>query len=224
MSFLVESDDFSAMEAAVLRLADAMTDPNPATTWPARCRMLRAMERCLRTIGDRSPWSALSFVALLNGCAGAPAPVESASVQPVSSPGADSESEPEPEPLVASTPTPTETDQERAAAALERLVEACRAGEFDAAAACIVDRGPGAPPWSRATDASDPAARRQVEGICGRIVGDLRGGAYERLGYEKARQGEGLWHVWQVRYAATGEEAVFAFLDIDGVMLLGDID
>lgn len=220
MSFLVESDDFSAMEAAVLRLADAMTDPNPATTWPAPCPMLRAMERCLRTIGDRSPWSTLSFVALLIGCAGAPTPVESTG-------SASADTEPtqtaEREPL-ASTPTPTETDQERAAAALERLVEACRAGEIDAAAACIVDRGPGAPPWSRATDASDPAARRQVEGICGRIVGDLRGGAYERLGYEKARQGEGLWHVWQVRYAATGEQAVFAFLDIDGVMLLGDID
>ena len=217
MSFLVESDDFSAMEAAVLRLADAMTDPNPATTWPARCRMLRAMERCPRTIGDRSPWSTLSFVALLIGCAGAPAPVES-----TGSASADTGPTQTAEPVLASTPTAT--DQERAAAALERLVEACRAGEIDAAAACIVDRGPRAPPWSRATDASDPAARRQVEGICGRIVGDLRGGAYERLGYEKARQGEGLWHVWQVRYAATGEQAVFAFLDIDGVMLLGDID
>ena len=179
--------------------------------------MLRAMERFLRTIGDRSPWSALSFVALLVGCAGAPAPVESANTE-----SADTEPTQTAEPVLASTPT--ETDQERAAAALERLVEACRAGEIDAAAACIVDRGPDAPPWSRATDAGDPAARRQVEGSCGRIVGDLRGGAYERLGYEKARQGEGLWHVWQVRYAATGEEAVFAFLDIDGVMLLGDID
>ena len=155
---------------------------------------------------------------LVIGCAGAPAPVDGAGAETAPSSTAESE----PEPLVAWTPS--ETDERRAAAALERLVVACREGDVETAGAGIVDRSPGAPPWSRATDASDPALRREVERICARIVGELRGGSYERLGYERARQGEGLWHVWRVRYAASGEEAVFAFLEIDGAMLLGDID
>ncbi|MEC7521868.1 MAG: hypothetical protein VYE22_18435 [Myxococcota bacterium] len=167
---------------------------------------------------DGPHWRWLAFAALTLGCAGAPAQVEGGSASEAEEPAAASE----PEPVAPASAAAS--DEERTARALERLVDACRAGDVEAAAAGIVDRSPGAPPWSRAADASEPAARRAVEGVCARIVGALRGGTYERLGYEMARQGEGLWHVCPVRYAATGEEAVFAFLEVDGTLLLGDID
>ncbi|MFK7987185.1 MAG: hypothetical protein AB8I08_14270 [Sandaracinaceae bacterium] len=144
------------------------------------------------------------FVCVATACAGSPRSVEPA---------------PEPEafqPRVSS-------DEQRTGDALDRLMTACADGDLATAASGIVDRDLPSSAWHRAMDIEEPGRREAVESLCQRVNGMRRGADYERVAYRKERQSARLWHLCTVRYASD-EAEIYAFLEIDGQMLLGDID
>ena len=107
----------------------------------------------------------------------------------------------------------------RVKARVEEMRQACL-GDKDAVISMLVYRGDDeARRWKEPRKASDPDTKRTVDQTCAHLTGaeDLRFG---RL--ESEEESEGLWHVIFV-YGAKGQ-ASFAFLEIDGVLLLGDVD
>lgn len=163
--------------------------------------------------------------ALCLGCGGAPA------AEP-----ADPSAEPEPRQAEVAAPAETRAPVERAAdsprdragSAMEALFAACRDGRLPDAAELIAYRGPDEARRWRSTPRMDaPEEARQVEGVCARVAGALAASTgYQKVGYQSEAQSEGVWHVWEVRFdTASGPRTqLFAFLEVDGRFLLGDID
>lgn len=133
------------------------------------------------------------------------------------------------EPAPPATPAPApfrprvSDDERRAREAVDGLMAACAGGDLARVAAGIVDRDMPSSEWHRAMDVTEPGRREAVESVCRRVNGMRRGQDHVLAAYRKERQSEGVWHLCTVRYAS-GESEIYAFLEIDGRMLLGDID
>lgn len=132
------------------------------------------------------------------------------------------------EELTAARAEATRSPRDRAASAMEALFAACRDGDLRAAASHVVYRGPDrARRWVSPTNPDAPDEAQYVQGVCGRIAALLQASSrHEKIAYESQRESEGVWHVWQVRFdtAQRPVTQAFAFLEVQGRFLLGDID
>ncbi len=130
--------------------------------------------------------------------------------------------EPEPEP--ASPAGLDEVVRER----IEELFELCRSGDFDAAAGYIVYRGDDASlRWKTVYDYATAEGQKAVHGTCNRINAFLSASdSWQFEEFETEQEGEGTWLVWEVSFLKGDERKVvyFAFLEVQGVHALGDID
>lgn len=101
-------------------------------------------------------------------------------------------------------------------------------GTFYKAAPYIVYRGADEQRnWKSAADYTNADEKKGVDEICLRINREInRDTAYRILSYDAHAEREGLWHVLEVSYLRKGipKKAAFAFLNIEGRFLLGDID
>lgn len=118
------------------------------------------------------------------------------------------------------------TPQERAESALQRLTEACanQQGDNSGAEGLVLYTGSDRDRKYKEFASAEGEERAQLNSACYRINRLMKGGdGYTVASYETEDESEGSWHVLQVNFDS-GEEAVFAFLEVDGQMGLGDID
>lgn len=142
--------------------------------------------------------------------------------QPSSAPSATMLELPHPPLTELGEPNPLYT----AALAFRELYVACTSGDLATAATRIVYRGDDETRrWREPVNLEEPAERVEVEGICQRIAEMNPGNGPVRVAeYESETESEGTWHVLTLELAATGETVVFAFLELEGGLALGDID
>ncbi|MGE0784629.1 MAG: hypothetical protein AB7S26_03000 [Sandaracinaceae bacterium] len=159
----------------------------------------------------------------LGGCgASSPSEPTAGSTSPDESPSQSTSTETE---STATESTPT--TKQRVERAMDALIAACRADDVAAAAAYIVYRGnDAARRWRGPVDPSAPDEREAATHICERLNG-LNGAGYERGEYMTRQESEGVWHAFEVTFQTPdrgAENAILAFLEVDGAFLLGDID
>jgi len=109
--------------------------------------------------------------------------------------------------------------EERVKARVQELRTACL-GDKDAVVGLLLYRGDDLERrWKDRRKPSDPDTKKTVEQTCAHLTGkeDLRFGRME-----SEEESEGVWNVIFV-YGAKGQ-ASFAFLEVDGELLLGDVD
>ena len=120
---------------------------------------------------------------------------------------------PPPPPAVAKTP------EERVRARIAEMHQACADGKLDALIGMFAYRGDDvARKWKSAMRPDDKHAREAAEEFCQH----MRGPAPKMTKFESETESEGTWLVGTVEI--DGKSAAFAFLDVGGVLLLGDID
>ncbi|MEM6286329.1 MAG: hypothetical protein AAF845_04150 [Bacteroidota bacterium] len=124
-------------------------------------------------------------------------------------------------------PEPVAAAQPRLKVLLADLLGWIQANDYEAAAPHLVYRGDGPDRWQRALDPTNAddlvAARRAVRQLAS-AIGTYD--AYTVPSYFSDTESEGTWHVLQVEFEATEETktTLFAFLLIDDVFVLGDVD
>lgn len=114
---------------------------------------------------------------------------------------------------------PSADTVERVKARVAELRTACL-GDKDAVVGLLLYRGDDLERrWKDRRKPSDPDTKKTVEQTCAHLTGkeDLR---YGRM--ETEEESEGVWNVIFV-YGAKGQ-ASFAFLEVNGELLLGDVD
>jgi len=117
----------------------------------------------------------------------------------------------------------TSSPQDRARAALTQLFSDVRSGDNAAAAGHLVYRGRDkARKWKSLCDYKQPTDKMQVDAICKRLRQWLGTGDVEFVSFRSDTESEGTWLVWRVK--APGATAMYACLDIDGTIALGDVD
>lgn len=111
---------------------------------------------------------------------------------------------------------------------IEELFVLCDAGHLEEAAGYVVYRGQDSTKkWKTVCDASSEECKTAVLGVCNRIGAYLDASeSYSFEGYETGEESEGVWHVWEVVFVKGDDRqtAHFAFLMVEGVYALGDID
>ncbi|MEM8601905.1 MAG: hypothetical protein AAGF99_18470 [Bacteroidota bacterium] len=112
----------------------------------------------------------------------------------------------------------------RLEALLQELFRWARTGDVEAAAPHLVYRGDGPDRWRRAIDPTVSAEHAVAEAML-RELSTYAGptSAFEVKTYFSEAEAEGTWHVLEVTLGGN-ERTVFAFLLIEGVFVLGDID
>ncbi|MHC5010788.1 MAG: hypothetical protein ACYTG6_07530 [Planctomycetota bacterium] len=124
------------------------------------------------------------------------------------------------------TPAPA-SKEDRTKAALLTLFEHVNAGRASEAAGHIVYRGTDADrKWKDVYAYEDEDDKRSVDRAIAEIRDLLSGGAPTFEEFMSETESEGEWLIWRVRFgegdgAKTG---LFACLDIDGTIAVGDID
>ena len=109
--------------------------------------------------------------------------------------------------------------EERVKARVQELRAACL-GDRSAVVGMLLYRGDDLERrWKEPRKPSDPDTKRTVDQTCAHLTGEeeLRFGRMEA-----EEESEGVWNVIFV-YGAKGQ-ASFAFLEVDGELLLGDVD
>ncbi len=113
----------------------------------------------------------------------------------------------------------TADTEERVKARVQALRTACL-GDRSAVVGMLLYRGDDLERrWKEPRKPSDPDTKRTVDQTCAHLTGEqeLRFGRMEA-----EEESEGVWNVIFV-YGAKGQ-ASFAFLEVDGELLLGDVD
>jgi hypothetical protein len=155
---------------------------------------------------------------------GAPA-AQVASIEPIEAPESAPPIPPEdPEPEPASPLSVDDAVKLR----IGELFDLCLNGEFDEAAGYVVYRGEDElRKWKTVYDYDTEEGQKAAHGLCNRINAYLLAAdSYEFEDYETEEESEGVWHVWEVVFVKGGDSKVvfFAFLMVEGVYALGDID
>lgn len=108
------------------------------------------------------------------------------------------------------------------------LTDACRAVDKTPAISRFVYRGDDlARKWKSALRPDDPGALAFVTDACKRITAGLSASVRpEFTNFSAEVESEGVWLVWEVRFEGNGTvvREAFAFLEVDGDYLLGDVD
>ena len=126
----------------------------------------------------------------------------------------------------------TPVEDPNAAVLKQRLADffaVCQAEDLVRAADFVVYRGRDeARRWKDVCDPTKPDERRDVAGICQRIVHLTRQATrHEYLRFYREPESEGEWNVWQLHFFVEGrppKKASFAFLLVKGRWAIGDID
>jgi hypothetical protein len=172
---------------------------------------------------------ATALAACLLSCGPPATPVESVEcvepVDPISAPAPAPPIPPEdPEPEPASPLSAEEAVKLR----IGELFDLCEDGEFDRVAGYIVYRGEDdLRKWKTVCDYSTEEGQKAAHGLCNRVNAYLQASdTFEFEDYEIEVESEGEWHVQEVVFAKGGDRKVayFAFLMVEGVYALGDID
>ncbi|MBW2260541.1 MAG: hypothetical protein JRG91_01105 [Deltaproteobacteria bacterium] len=168
--------------------------------------------------------AAISLIALGLAACGARAP-QAEPVAPLDAPVPVPPVSPEaPEPGPAGPPSVDEAVKQR----IEELFMLCKSGDYDEAAGYLVYRGEDElREWKTVHDYSTEEGKKAAHGVCNRISATLSASdSWEFEDFETEEESEGLWLVWEVVFWKGGQRQVviFAFLEVEGVIALGDID
>jgi hypothetical protein len=114
-------------------------------------------------------------------------------------------------------------------AAANTLFGFVKESDFKSAAPLIVYRGKDeARKWKTVCDYSQAEEKSQVDKTCSKIRGMMRDLDHQEFGsYLTETESEGTWHIWEVSFFytdGTDQTVILAFLEINGVMALGDIE
>ncbi len=118
------------------------------------------------------------------------------------------------------------TPQERTESAFQKLTEACadQQGDYSGAEGLVLYTGSDRDRKYKEFASADGTERAELNSACYRISTLMSGGdGYTVASYETENESEGSWHVLNVNFDS-GKDAMFAFLEVDGQMGLGDID
>ncbi len=130
--------------------------------------------------------------------------------------------EPEAEP--AGPPTTEEAVRQR----IEELFTLCKDGEYETAAGYIVNRGEDElRQWKTVHDYSTEESRKAVHGVCNTLNAYLSASdSWQFEDFETEEESEGVWLVQEVAFWKGGQmqTLILAFLEVEGVYALGDID
>lgn len=114
-------------------------------------------------------------------------------------------------------------------AAIENLFAIARAGDCERMAPLLAFRSAGnAEAWQRGLHYEDPVENVEVNKTCAHLqvmLVDMESHTYKE--FAKETESEGEWNIWTLELSyvdGTHDRQAFAFLNIDGVWLLGDID
>jgi hypothetical protein len=111
---------------------------------------------------------------------------------------------------------------------IEELFGLCKSGSFEEAAGYVVYRGDDPSlKWKTVCDYSTEEGQKAVHGACNRINAYLSAAdSWEFEEFEMEQESEGDWLVWEVAFVKGSERKLvyFAFLEVEGVHALGDID
>jgi hypothetical protein len=123
----------------------------------------------------------------------------------------------------AAPPTPSKSTsqapEDRVRARISEMHAACAAGQTEAVIGMLAYRGDDeARKWKSAMRPDDEHARDAATELC-RHMGSA---APKMTAFESETESEGTWLIGMVEMG--GGTAAFAFLDVGGVLLLGDID
>lgn len=137
----------------------------------------------------------------------------------------------------------TAKDSARVAKRLISLLELCKKqvehdstfkqGSYSKASGFVVYRGDriegnvGKREWKDTTNYSNEDERILVDGICYRLHSNLNADPhYKIVKYQTETESEGTWMVLTVNYTKNGvlKKMMVAFLEIKGVLAIGDID
>jgi len=131
----------------------------------------------------------------------------------------------EPEPVEVEAPLPVD---EAVKQRIEELFGLCKSGAFEQAAGYVVYRGEDPSlRWKTVCDYSTEEGQKAVHGTCNRINAYLSAAdSWTFEDFEIEQEGEGAWLVWEVAFLRGAERQLvaFAFLEVEGVHALGDID
>jgi hypothetical protein len=130
----------------------------------------------------------------------------------------------EPEAAADRPPSTSEAVRQR----IEELFVLCNGGSFEQAAGYIVYRGEDThKKWKTVVDYSTDEGKKATHGVCNRVNAYLSASeSYSFETFESEEESEGIWYVWEVVFVkgSDREVAYFAFLLVEGVHALGDID
>ena len=167
--------------------------------------------------------AALLTVLLLAAC-GAP----STHVEPVAPLEAPAPAPPNPPEEPGPEPAGPLAEDDAVKQRIEELFMLCKNGDYDEAAGYIVYRGEDElRQWKTVCDYSIEEDRKATHGVCNRVSAALSASdSWEFEDFETEEESEGLWLVWEVVFWKGGQRQVviFAFLEVEGVYALGDID
>jgi hypothetical protein len=163
--------------------------------------------------------AALVLACLLSACGPRQASLESAAA-PAQEEEAPAPSEPRPDERV----TPAEAVEQ----SILTLFMMCELGNLEKAAGYVVYRGDDPERrWKSVCTLGTEEESEAVEEVCGAIREMLASSdSYATGAYETETESEGTWHIMEVIFTRGDETqtVIFAFLEIDGVYALGDID
>lgn len=161
------------------------------------------------------------------GCSGGddapPAPAET----PDSPAAAES---PDPVPAPSSETAPASSPEDRAAATIRDAVETCRSEDWAGATAHFAYRGDDeSRKWKDTWDPADEKERLRAKAGCDELLygafpeTDSR---YELGELSVEEESEGTWYVQEVSFPEDSDTApiVVALLEVDGKMVIGDVD
>ena len=118
-----------------------------------------------------------------------------------------------------------ESDSIQATTRLAELIVNCRRGQFEEAASMIAYRGDDeSRKWKDTFDYSRKEEKARVSNTCRRLIDILpENGKYQILEHYIENESEGTWHILQVD-AGENHTVYIGFLDLNGKLVLGDID